>query len=208
MSLNLFKKYNEEFANIEYSKEHMEYVPDNVIDTQILIEKLEQIAKVGYPSYKLDISDNKICICPPRFNILTIVGIVIYLFFVLGLIFESNHNYIAYIIVISVTIFILLLIRLRNYNNDFEIDLYKKKIKIKNNTIIGKIVLPEVELYFDEFSGFSYKSIIVKNFPFFRVYIHYRNSKKSFIQLSRMLYSQLNILIFIDCLSRIIKNGR
>ncbi|MBP1672905.1 MAG: hypothetical protein H6Q25_720 [Bacteroidetes bacterium] len=208
MSLNFFKKYNEEVANIEYSKEHMEYVPDNVIDTQILIEKLEQIAKVGYPSYKLDISDHKICICPPRFNILTIIGILIYLYFVLVSIFASNHNYIAYIIVISVTIFILLLIRLRNYNNDFEIDLYKKKIKIKNNNIVGKIVLPEVELYFDEFSDFSYKRIMAKDFPFFRIYIHYGNSKKSFIQLSGILYSQLNILIFIDCLSRIIKNDR
>lgn len=203
-----FKKYKEEVDHIEYSKEHMEYVPDHIIDTQIIIEKLEEISKVGDPSFKVFVSDQKICIRPPRYNILTMVSILIHLFFFTMGILESDHNYIVYIFVISVLIFYWLLIRFNNYNNDFEIDLYKRKIKIKNNNIIGKIVLPEVEFYFDELIDFSYKSIIVRDFPFYRVYVHYGNSKKSIIQLSRMLYSELNILIFINCLSRIIKNGK
>jgi hypothetical protein len=206
----MIKQFKKEWNEFKNYREHTNYVPENSINPAYNFDEIVKLSNRTNSRFTVEGDYMNFIIRAKSNNIL--LGIITCFYFLIPVAFvlEQPTNPASWLVVLGVLAAIILYFRYYPSTNNIEINSYNKTIKIKSNNLIGKYIIPPVELSFRDFTYFSFKAKSIRGKGmrtyFNRIYINYGDQKCSFIDLPNGPIYFVNHKAFMNCLTRTIKN--
>jgi hypothetical protein len=191
---------------------------ENLNDPKYNFDELVKLAsKHPYATFAVTGDYTHIVVREKAHNFLYVLSFCIILGISIACAATQSSTFMACLVLFGLLTALVLYIRYSPTTNTIEINSYSKTIKIISNNFFGKHIIPQVEISFREFSGFSYKEIVLRKGKYNnlgtadrynRIYIHYNDRKHFFIELPKKTITWFSVdhRKFMDCLTRIIKN--
>ena len=207
----MIKQIKKELDELKNHQEHMDFVPKDSLNPKDDFDELVKLTTRTNSRFKVNGDYRSFVIQSKSDNILIGVLLIIFLFFPTVLLFQNLTDPIYWLVEFALLAIIFLFLRYYPSTNNIEINTYDKSIKIKSNNLIGKYVIPTTNISFKAFEEFKFKAKSSNGkglaTHFNRIYICYRNQTRPFIDLLNGPFYNINHRIFINCLTRIIKNA-
>jgi hypothetical protein len=207
----MFKQIKKELEDINNYKEHINSVPHDSLNPQDNFDELVKLTTRTNARFKVNGDSKKFVIQAQSDNIVIGICLITILFFpTLGL-YKNLTNPIYWLVEFGILVVFFLFFRYYPSTNNIEVNSYEKTIIISSNNLIGKFIIPTIDISFKDFTKFTFKetSISGKGMTsnFNRIYICYNGQTRPIIDLSNGPLYFINHRIFMICLTRIIKNG-
>jgi hypothetical protein len=207
----MIKQIKKELDEIKNHQEHMDFVPENLSNPKENFDEIVKLTTRTNSRFKVNGDYKKFVIQSKSDNIMFGVLIIVFLFFPTVLLYQNFTDPIYWLVEFAVVGVILLFLRYYPSTNNIEINSNDKTIKINSNNLIGKYIIPKIDIPFNDFTEFSFKAKSIKGGGmtnhFNRIYICYSGHTRSLIDLPDGPFYNVNHRVFMDCLTRIIKNG-
>jgi hypothetical protein len=137
--------------------------------------------------------------------------LIVILFFPTVLLYQNFTDPIYWFVELALLTLIFLFLRYYPSTNNTEVNSNEKTIKINSNNLIGKSIIPTLDISFNNFKEFTFKAKSIKGKGmtnhFNRIYISYDDQTRPLIDLPNGPFYYVNHRTFMNCLTKIIKNG-
>jgi len=189
----------------------MDFVPQNSLNPKDNFDEIVKLTTRTNARFKVNGDYSSFVIQSKSDNIIIGISLIVILFFPTVLLYQNFTDPIYWLVEFAILAVILLFLRYDPSTNNIKINTYDKTIKINSNNLVGKYIIPRIDISFNEFTEFTFKTKSIKGKGmtnhFNRIYICYTDQTRPFIDLPNGPFYYVNHRIFMDCLTRIIKNG-
>jgi len=207
----MIKQIKKELEEIKNHQEHMDFVPQNSLNPKDNFDEIVKLTTRTNARFKVNGDYSSFVIQSKSDNIIIGISLIVILFFPTVLLYQNFTDPIYWLVEFAILAVILLFLRYDPSTNNIKINTYDKTIKINSNNLVGKYIIPRIDISFNEFTEFTFKTKSIKGKGmtnhFNRIYICYTDQTRPFIDLPNGPFYYVNHRIFMDCLTRIIKNG-
>lgn len=207
----MMKQIKKELDELKNHQEHMDFVPKYSLNHKDNFDELVKLATRNNARFKVNGDCKNFVIQSKSDNIIIFISIVVILFFPTVLLYQNFNDPIYWFVELSLLTVIFLFFRYYPSTNNIEVNSYEKNIKINSNNLFGKYIIPTIEISFKHFKEFTFKAKSIKGNGmtnhFNRIFILYNDQTKQLIDLPNGPFYYVNHRTFMDCLTKIIKNG-
>lgn len=207
----MFKQIKKELDEIKNHQEHMDFCPRNLSNHKDCFDEIVKLTTRTNARFKVNGDYRNFVIQSKSDNILIGISIIIILFFPTVLFHQNFTDPIFWLVEFAIIGVGFLIFRYYPSTNNIEINSYEKLIKINSNNLVGKYIIPEIDIPFNDFTGFSFKEKSVNGsgmtIHYNRIYICHSGQTRLFIDLPNGPFYYVNHRVFMDCLTRIIKKS-
>jgi hypothetical protein len=207
----MIKQFKKEFDEIKNHQEHMEYVPQKSLNPEENFDELIKLTTRTNARFNV-IGDYKHFIIQSKSNNVIIgISLLVILFFPTILLYQNLTDPMYWLVEFSILAVISFFTRYYSTTNNIEINTYDKSIKITSNNLLGRYMIPALNIPFKNFTDFTFKAKSIKGQGmtnhFNRVFICYNDQTRPIIDLPNGPFYYVNHRTFIACLTTLIKYG-
>lgn len=207
----MIKQIKKELDELENHQEHMDFVPKDSLNLKDNFNELVKLTTRTNARFKVNGDYRSFVIQSKSDNIIIGISLIVILFFPTVLLYQNFNAPIYWFVEFALLTVIFLFLRYYPSTNNIEVNSYEKTIKINSNNLIGKYIIPTIDISFNSFTEFTFKAKSIKGKGmtnhFNRIYISYDDQTRPLIDLPNGPFYYVNHRTFIDCLTKIIKNG-
>jgi len=207
----MIKQIKKELDELENHQEHMDFVPKDSLNLKDNFNELVKLTTRTNARFKVNGDYRSFVIQSKSDNIIIGISLIVILFFPTVLLYQNFNAPIYWFVEFALLTVIFLFLRYYPSTNNIEVNSYEKTIKINSNNLIGKYIIPTIDISFNSFTEFTFKAKSIKEKGmtnhFNRIYISYDDQTRPLIDLPNGPFYYVNHRTFIDCLTKIIKNG-
>src|SRR5690625_2968501 len=207
----MIKQIKKELDELENHQEHMDFVPKDSLNLKDNFNELVKLTTRTNARFKVNGDYRSFVIQSKSDNIIIGISLIVILFFPTVLLYHNFNAPIYWFVEFALLTVIFLFLRYYPSTNNIEVNSYEKTIKINSNNLIGKYIIPTIDISFNSFTEFTFKAKSIKGKGmtnhFNRIYISYDDQTRPLIDLPNGPFYYVNHRTFIDCLTKIIKNG-
>ena len=189
----------------------MDFVPKDSLNLKDNFNELVKLTTRTNARFKVNGDYRSFVIQSKSDNIIIGISLIVILFFPTVLLYQNFNAPIYWFVEFALLTVIFLFLRYYPSTNNIEVNSYEKTIKINSNNLIGKYIIPTIDISFNSFTEFTFKAKSIKGKGmtnhFNRIYISYDDQTRPLIDLPNGPFYYVNHRTFIDCLTKIIKNG-
>jgi hypothetical protein len=206
----MIKRIKKELYEINNYKEHMDFVPQYSLNPKDNFDEIVKLTTRTNVRFKVNGNYRSFIIQAQSDNISLSILICIILGLSTVLLYQNLTDPFYWVVELGILTGLFLLSRYYPSSNNIEINTYDKTIKINSNNLIGKYIIPGIVISFNDFKRVTFKEKSSGEggaMRFNRIYICYSDQTRSLIDLPNGPFYYVNHKIFMECLTRIIKNG-
>jgi hypothetical protein len=183
---------------------------EELINISEHFDNLIELSKQNNSRFKIIGTESNFVIKAKSDNILIGICSIIILGIPSVLIIKNPYDIFIWLFVILEIVLIISYFKFYPTTNNIEIDIKKRKIHVKSNNLIGRFLIPKIEIDFSKFNKLTSEKIISKNTGmknfYNRIYIKYDNKTQHLIDFLDGPFYYFNHKEFMNHFAQIIKN--